>query len=244
MNEAFYYIYNMEEKELIPFIEELVKTLPDERIFLRDEIKEFDVSKIEYHELIRNNLIKLKLLTATNDIYDELTEHGVDLKNGIIIKQHVIDELNKLKRGEKFSIHKSLDVDYKEQSEVMHRLFNLKLLSKGKNSYIVGDIKGLSKLIKLKSIEKYLEWIEDNDLSHNNSTTNIYNNQNNDFKNSNISQLNQNSDLSNSDIKMKQVNNSEVKKTDVKPVASFFLKYLWPIIVTVIGGVIVVVLTT
>jgi hypothetical protein len=89
----------MNEKELLNFIEKLVSKLPNDKIWLDDEIKNLDPSV--NINLVRNKLFELELLKETDEIYDELDSKGLELK-----KIKTFKKLNKSNEPDFFEKHK------------------------------------------------------------------------------------------------------------------------------------------
>ncbi|MEZ7494518.1 hypothetical protein QO206_03410 [Leeuwenhoekiella aequorea] len=76
------------------------------------------------------------------------------------MKKGTIDNLKKLKLGERLSSYKPLSEEEKELQNTLSKLKNFGILSLNKNSYSVLNFKLLSKFIELQDFEKLAEYIE------------------------------------------------------------------------------------
>lgn len=82
------------------------------------------------------------------------------------MKKEVLGVLNKLKLGDKVSYGKPLSDIEKEITDILYKLKNIGILGKEKNSFIVIEFDKLSKFIELKSIEKYIKWLNKPKLTY------------------------------------------------------------------------------
>ncbi len=162
----------MEEKEIKEFIEKLFLTIETKGLDIESDIKSLDNS-IDFR-LIINFLHDNDLIKETNKYSDELTTKGLKLKelktfegleNDSCFKEYVLTELNNIKNGGFITVTKPLDDKVRIINRVVLRLSNLGVLKQEGWKYLVSKPKHLSKVIELKSIDKYLKWIESKDDS-------------------------------------------------------------------------------
>lgn len=160
----------MEEKEIKEFIEKLFLTIETKGLDIESDIKSLDNS-IDFRVII-NFLHDNDLLKETNEYSDELTAKGLKLKelktfegleNDICFKEYVLTELNNIKNGGFITVTKNLEDKERIINRVVLKLYNLGVLKKDGKKYIVSEQKHLSKIIELKSIDKYLKWSESYD---------------------------------------------------------------------------------
>ena len=76
------------------------------------------------------------------------------------MQNDIIDVLTKLYNGEYTTTSKPNNDLEKKINEAIYKLTNLYVLKKIGNKYTVSNKEHLFKIIELKSIDKYLEWLE------------------------------------------------------------------------------------
>ncbi|MCX2679255.1 hypothetical protein OOZ15_04810 [Galbibacter sp. EGI 63066] len=188
------------DQALKEFINLVIKNAPEyDNFSVYDLHESLNLTETEHKKFkdlsfqIRKSLVDdgIAILYGSRQI--KLTEYGRHLRLNLEIDKSILIELNKLKQGEAIPQTKHTDT---ELYKTFDRLINLGVLKKEEHLVKLKNLKLLSKVIELKSIDKFINWNEDSALGK----TTITNN----FTNSNVGQFNQSTEKVDSKNNIKQ----------------------------------------
>ncbi len=158
------------------------------------------------------------------------SEYDLPKKTDLSFDTATIENLERLKNGQTFTLTKD---SHKESAELIQNLNNLGILNKPTRFGYACDLKNrkyLTKLIELKSWEKFLDWSENN-----NTESNITNN----FSGSTIGQLNQSESLKVERTDIKQRTSPQTPKPNKKSsISPKLIEYWWLLVIAIIAGII------
>lgn len=159
------------------------------------------------------------------------SENNLPKNTDLSFDATTLENLGKIKNGQTITLTKD---SHKESAEVIRNLSNLGILHKPIRFGYACDLKNrkyLTKLIELKSWEKFLEWTE----NHNSKSNFI-----NDFSGSTIGQVNQSESLNVEKIELKQTNHPKTKEKQQNSITSFIVKFWWQILIPLAIGIMLI----
>ncbi|WP_396633586.1 hypothetical protein [Maribacter sp. R86514] len=159
------------------------------------------------------------------------SENNLPKNTDLSFDATTLENLERLKNGQTITLTKD---SHKESSTLIRNLGNLGILHKPTRFGYACDLKNrkyLTKLIELKSWEKFLEWSEND-----NSKSDFIN----DFSGSTIAQVNQSESLNVEKTEIKQTNHPKTKEKQQNAITSFIVKFWWQILIPLAIGIILI----